>query len=268
MKSSVAIISAALLCAALASAQDAEGCKDSPLVERYPGTVISSCEHKEFDSAKMLFGNYDNATEKDIEGEVYIYEFVYKPDASELQIYRNLFNALRKAGYQPDYEESPYKFTVHSGTQYIGASIGGGAYTLTTVKQKEMEQKVQATAAEMQSELDKSGHVAVYGIEFATGKAEILPASDTVLQQVLQLLNQQPNLKVRIEGHTDNTGNRAANQALSERRAQAVSAWLVSHGVSGDRLSAQGFADSRPVADNSTEEGRAKNRRVELVKVS
>jgi len=69
-----------------------------------------------------------------------------------------------------------------------------------------------------------------------------------------------------VEGHTDNQGNAAANQALSERRAQAVVAWLSAHGIAASRLSAKGLGQTNPVADNTTEDGRAKNRRVELVK--
>ena len=75
------------------------------------------------------------------------------------------------------------------------------------------------------------------------------------------------DLKLRVEGHTDNVGAAAANQALSEKRAQAVKAWLVNHGVGTDRLVAKGLGDTKPVEDNSTDEGRAKNRRVELAKL-
>jgi outer membrane protein OmpA-like peptidoglycan-associated protein len=75
------------------------------------------------------------------------------------------------------------------------------------------------------------------------------------------------DLKLRVEGHTDNVGAAAANQSLSERRAQSVKAWLVSHGIAEDRLSIKGFGDTRPVADNSTDEGKTKNRRVELAKI-
>jgi len=77
---------------------------------------------------------------------------------------------------------------------------------------------------------------------------------------------QNPDLKLRVEGHTDNQGSAAANQALSEKRAQAVVAWLVAHGTNASRLAAKGMGQTMPVADNSTQDGRAKNRRVELVK--
>jgi OOP family OmpA-OmpF porin len=73
-------------------------------------------------------------------------------------------------------------------------------------------------------------------------------------------------LNLEVQGHTDNQGNAAANQTLSERRAQAVVEWLSTHGVEGARLTAKGLGQTKPVADNSIDDGRAKNRRVELVK--
>lgn len=249
---------------------DAEGCKDSPLLTRFPGTTLYECQHKDFDGVSIPVSKDadGNGQEKSIEGDVYTYQYSYTSETSELQIYRNLLNAVQKAGYMIDYQESPSKFTAHRGGQYISTSIGGGAYTLYTIQQKAMEQVVTATAAEMRSEIEKSGHVAIYGVEFATGKAEVLPGSDTVLNEVLRLLTENAALKLRIEGHTDNTGKRDVNQRLSEQRAAAVVNWLASKGVDRGRLTAQGFADSKPVADNSTEDGRAKNRRVELVKIS
>jgi len=84
---------------------------------------------------------------------------------------------------------------------------------------------------------------------------------------VLALLQGQPDWKMRIEGHTDSTGTRKSNQALSQQRAGAVVAWLVKNGIAGSRLTAVGVGDTRPVADNKTEEGRARNRRVELAKL-
>lgn len=248
---------------------DAEGCKDSPLLSRFSGSYISSCEHKDFDAVTIpVFKDAEgNTKEQSVEGEVYRYDYGFSPDTSELQIYRNVLNALRAAAYTVDFEESPYKLTVHRGAQYLNAEIGGGAYTLYTIKQKAMEQTITATAAEMQSEIEKSGHVAVYGVEFEMGKAELLSASEAVLKEVLKLLNDNPSLRIRVEGHTDSVGARDLNQKLSEQRARAVVNWLTANGIDKSRLTAQGFADTKPVADNSADEGRAKNRRVELVKL-
>jgi outer membrane protein OmpA-like peptidoglycan-associated protein len=131
-----------------------------------------------------------------------------------------------------------------------------------------MQQEVTADASGISDELNKSGHVALYGIHFETGKATILPDSESVLGEVAKMLQQNPEIKVSVEGHTDNVGSAASNQALSEKRAQAVVAWLSSHGIAASRLAAKGWGASKPVEDNNTEDNRAKNRRVELVKIS
>ena len=129
-----------------------------------------------------------------------------------------------------------------------------------------MQQEVTADASSLSNEIEKSGHVAIYGIHFDTGKAAILPDSEQVLSEIVKMLQQSPDLKLRVEGHTDNQGNAATNQTLSEKRAQAVVAWLTAHGIAPTRLAAKGFGASKPLADNSTDENRAKNRRVELAK--
>ncbi|HUP90883.1 MAG TPA: OmpA family protein, partial [Solimonas sp.] len=84
--------------------------------------------------------------------------------------------------------------------------------------------------------------------------------------EVAKMLKSAPDLKLEVGGHTDNVGQPAANQKLSEARAQAVQAALVAQGIAAARLSAKGYGDTRPVADNRSEDGRAKNRRVELTK--
>jgi OOP family OmpA-OmpF porin len=249
--------------------QDAEGCTDSPLVARFPGSHINSCEHKEFEAADMPVGTDrdGNQIRKSIEGEYFRYDIGTREGLSKLQLFRNFQAALQKAGYKTDYSSSPDELTVHNGPQFIYMQFSDEYYYLTTVKQKEMKQEATADAAAMGNEIDQSGHVAVYGIHFDTGKAVILPDSEQMLKQIQALLEQRPDLKLRVEGHTDNVGPRAANQKLSEQRAAAVVGWLVAHGIAQSRLSAQGFADTKPVGDNSTEEGRAQNRRVELVKM-
>jgi outer membrane protein OmpA-like peptidoglycan-associated protein len=102
------------------------------------------------------------------------------------------------------------------------------------------------------------------GVLFASGKSVLLPSAQTSLGQVADALKQEDN-KVVIEGHTDSTGSDATNLALSKARAEAVQSYLVSRGVPADRMTANGLGSSRPVADNNTPEGRANNRRVEIV---
>lgn len=101
---------------------------------------------------------------------------------------------------------------------------------------------------------------------FASGKADLLPAAQAKLNEVATALsNQDPDSKIVIEGHTDSRGDAALNQELSQRRAQTVADYLVSRGIDKSRVSAVGLGPSRAVADNASAEGRANNRRVEIV---
>jgi OmpA-OmpF porin, OOP family len=102
-------------------------------------------------------------------------------------------------------------------------------------------------------------------VQFETNTAVIRPESDSLLEEVAALLRTHPELlRVEVQGHTDSAGTPDFNQRLSQERAQAVMAWLVAHGVEPTRLSATGHGETVPLGDNATEEGRAKNRRVEF----
>jgi OmpA-OmpF porin, OOP family len=181
-------------------------------------------------------------------------------------VFRNFQTAIKSGGFTIDYTSSPEQIVGHKGKTWIFIDNRGDYYYQTIVTETDLKQEVTADASSLSDEINKTGRVAVYGINFDTGKAIVLPDSESVLGEVVKLLEQNPDLKLRIEGHTDNQGAAAANQALSERRAQAVVAWLVMHGVTASRLTAKGLGQTTPVADNSTPDGRAKNRRVELVK--
>jgi outer membrane protein OmpA-like peptidoglycan-associated protein len=101
---------------------------------------------------------------------------------------------------------------------------------------------------------------------FASAKAELLPSAQAKLSEVADaLIKSDPDSKMVVEGHTDSQGPASFNQDLSQHRADAVRSYLTSHGVAPDRITAQGFGSSRPVADNNSAEGRANNRRVEII---
>ena len=122
-------------------------------------------------------------------------------------------------------------------------------------------------AAALSSNLASTGQVNLYGIHFDFGKADIQPESKAQLDEIAKLLSANPTLKLRVTGHTDNVGTAEHNQVLSKRRADAIVAALVgNYGVAADRLTSAGLGASLPVASNDTNEGRALNRRVELVK--
>jgi outer membrane protein OmpA-like peptidoglycan-associated protein len=123
-----------------------------------------------------------------------------------------------------------------------------------------------AEAAKLAAELKARGHVALYGIYFDVDSAKLKPESEATLRQIVVLLTQDAGLKLEIQGHTDATGARPHNQTLSEQRAASVVAYLTQAGIAGGRLTAAGYADTKPVGDNDSPEGRAKNRRVELVR--
>ena len=117
----------------------------------------------------------------------------------------------------------------------------------------------------MRNALDSSGHIALY-INFDTDKASIRADGKAAVDEIAALLKGSPDLKLTIEGHTDNSGDAARNKTLSQQRADAVMAALVSGGIDQARLKAVGVGAAKPIADNTAEAGRAKNRRVELVK--
>jgi outer membrane protein OmpA-like peptidoglycan-associated protein len=139
---------------------------------------------------------------------------------------------------------------------------GGGTGTPSVIT----EIRIAEGALPLYETLAASGRVATHGILFATGSDVLEAASTPTLAAIGAMMAAHPELRLTIEGHTDNAGDAAANQALSERRAQAVRAYLVSHGVDAARLTAVGAGATRPAASNDTPEGRQQNRRVELVR--
>jgi outer membrane protein OmpA-like peptidoglycan-associated protein len=125
---------------------------------------------------------------------------------------------------------------------------------------------VTTDAAAIAGDITTTGHAAIYGIYFDTGKAEVKPESDAALKEIAKMLQGNAGLKLMVVGHTDAVGALAANMDLSKRRAEAVAQMLsTKYGVATVRLQAQGAGPLAPVASNKTEDGRAKNRRVELV---
>ena len=124
-----------------------------------------------------------------------------------------------------------------------------------------------APNADVARSLGNSGRVTLSDVHFATGKADITPDSETALNEVAATLKEHADWQIRVEGFTDNAGSRIENRKLSRDRADAVMSWLAAHGIDSGRLSSKGYGEARPVATNKTAEGRAKNRRVQLVRM-
>ncbi len=141
-----------------------------------------------------------------------------------------------------------------------------GYYSLWVIEEAARESTVTISADDMAAALNSEGDVALY-IEFETAKAQLQPAGLSVVQEIVALLKKNPQLKVSIEGHTDNVGNANDNLRLSQARAEAVLKAVVAQGIDAKRLKSAGHGATYPIADNRKETGRAKNRRVELVKL-
>ncbi len=269
-----------------------EGAKEHRLLKFYPQASVVEYDHKEFDSAEMVTA-YKKGGEKPakpelLEGKLTKYHYHHKPTTSVLEIIRQYETALKSVGFvtivagkgssYPNLPETNDQdgfgaFRLDRNgkpvayVQVLAQEDGVNINSFVNIMEiKGMEQTLEANADTWFDEISKTGRVAVYGINFDTGKAVLKPESEKVLAEIKKLAISHPQLKLNIEGHTDNVGNVAANKKLSEDRAAAVKAWLTRSGANSANFTTQGFGDAKPVDDNKTEAGRAKNRRVELVK--
>ena len=275
MKKFLLVLLLCAVCVLVASpvfANSDEG-KSIPYFSRMPNYYVSGSMDRDFDEFKFLTGSGSvNVEGKKFQSEYYIKD--EKTSASPLQIIRNYENAAVSMGGVKLFDGEDQDrvgriatFKVMRGTKELWLDVNayndGNAFTVILIEKETMRQDISASG--LMAALDSVGHVAVY-INFDTGKSVLKPEHNTTISEVYKLLADNPGLKLTIEGHTDNVGLAADNKALSEKRAQAVVAALIQKGVSSDRLNAVGFGYEKPIADNSTEEGRAKNRRVELVR--
>jgi outer membrane protein OmpA-like peptidoglycan-associated protein len=248
---------------------------------------LPTYELSEGDSVDQEFNAYkffDGKAWQAPEGRFWKRAYTLKPDAkaaSPLQIFRNYANAIKAAGgtvlFQgepPDGGDYYSCYGILSGRIVKGDKAvwvlvnpcnDGNDYTLFAIEVQAMRQDV--AAKDLLDAIEAQGYVAL-DVHFDTGKTTIKAESLPLLDQVVTMLNSSARLKLNVEGHTDNKGVDADNQKLSEGRAKAVMAYLVGKGIAAARLASAGFGASKPVADNRSDEGRAKNRRVELVKRS
>ncbi|WNW13349.1 OmpA family protein [Pseudomonas sp. DTU_2021_1001937_2_SI_NGA_ILE_001] len=159
-------------------------------------------------------------------------------------------------------------FVIHRGDRDIWIHLCSYAFGAGMLIAESKPLQITASllsAQELGAQLEQSGK-AVLHVNFASDQSRILPDSQAQLQQVVQLLRQDSVLKLAVNGYTDDTGDAAHNKTLSAQRAEAVVAAIVAQGIDATRLSATGFGESAPVADNASEAGKAQNRRVELVR--
>jgi outer membrane protein OmpA-like peptidoglycan-associated protein len=250
---------------------DEKGCKDYPMFTRMPNFYIRDCKEKDFDQLDFVD---EKGKEIKVEGKFYYALYRIKNGfkaPSELQIIRNYQNAIKKIGgvvVEEKRGQTYLKLSKGENTYwvYVWTGWGGGGYSLTIVEKSEMAQEVVADAKSLMNDIQAKGSASVYGIYFDFDKADIKLESEPAIKEIAKLLQENKGLKLYVVGHTDNVGTIDYNLKLSKARADAVTKELVTkHKISSERLKAFGVGSLAPVASNKTEEGRAKNRRVELV---
>jgi outer membrane protein OmpA-like peptidoglycan-associated protein len=284
---------------------DEEKAKDHPMLTRYPRADLQNVRKTDTETVEIPFAkNAASQTPLKLTGDLYrhLYEI---QNTSTLKVYENYKTALTKGGFSflsqceltqcGDDQESqnlggkisinknvynnyrnPYyllaKKTISDRNVYIALFIG--AYdTEVAVQQVILEEKsvqtglVTVNADELKQQIETDGKALIYGIYFDTSKASIKPESKPTLDAIAELLKKNPSLLLYVVGHTDDTGSVAANLELSKQRAKSVVDALTSgYQIAANRLQAEGVGPYAPASNNTTDAGKQKNRRVELVK--
>jgi len=287
----------------LAVGAHAEEHADHPLLSRFPGSIVKDYFHADFGKQDFLTRNSAGKIDtKTKEGSITRIYYGLEKETTSVAIIRNAEESLKKAGFQLQLKLSdaaliPFKKSAENimvnmspliigvspeylymvrqnatGTQHIAicsssfSSTNFIIYYLILEENQQVFTPLEVSSNEISTGLKENGKIELYGIYFDTGKFNIKPESKPALEKIVKVLKDNPSLKLRIVGHTDNVGDFANNMLLSEQRAQAVLGALVqTYQIAKERLSAHGVASLAPLSTNSSEFGRAKNRRVELV---
>ncbi|MBI1770552.1 MAG: OmpA family protein [Bacteroidetes bacterium] len=259
-----------------AQQQDAEGSKDHPMFPNRMSNYLILDYANNFDAVEFnLAANGSKMETKEGNKTSINYGFDNesgKQMPSVLQILRNYENASKKIGgttlFLNATDEGIAVFKIVKGGKEIWAKVEKGAndalnYVLTIVEVEAMKQEI--TSNDILTALNTDGYIALY-INFDSGKSDIKTESQSLVDQIAEMMKANADLKISIEGHTDNVGSAETNKTLSMNRAKSVMNAISAKGISASRLSSLGWGQEKPVADNRTEEGKAKNRRVEIVK--
>jgi outer membrane protein OmpA-like peptidoglycan-associated protein len=244
-------------------AQDVEGSKDHPMFNRLSGFYITDYSFNEFGS-HIFYDEGDNEVE--VEGKKTFIKYENENEVGALNIIRNFSNAIKKIGGKA-LESSGNRVYVNikqgNKETWVEVFAGDYDYDLTIIEKGEVEQEITANA--ILKELNEAGKAILY-INFDTGKSTIKKVSLPIIEQIIEMMKQTPDIKISVEGHTDSDGSNESNLKLSEARANSVVEAITKAGIDASRSSSAGFGEEKPIADNSNAEGKAKNRRVELIK--
>jgi outer membrane protein OmpA-like peptidoglycan-associated protein len=244
---------------------------DYRLLGHMPGYAADTPTKRNFDKADFTVQNGDDTSTVTVEGALYDVNYSSGPGApaSDLAIQQNYRDALNTLGAQflfTDGRDTTARLEDAGKTIWIKVYSQETGIEVTAVEEKAFAASITPpTADALKTALDKDGRIALY-VNFDFNKATLKPDAKPVIDQVVALMKSNPALKLEIDGYTDNVGVHDYNVKLSQDRAAAVVAALKTAGVDASRLTSNGFGPDKPIADEATAEGRAKNRRVELVK--
>jgi outer membrane protein OmpA-like peptidoglycan-associated protein len=250
---------------------DAPNCADSKALPKILMCRIDNCESKDGDHRDVQIREDDkgNPVTNAVDGNSRAVMYVCPEETAVADIIEKAALHLRAFGFEVPYQfvDKEGALTARKGDLWVTVEAASHFYTLTETTATAPDYDSIIDAPAMLDSLEKTGKAPLYGITFLPGRADIAPESVIALREIVALMQDNPDLRLRVEGHTDSTGAKAANQLLSVKRAQAVIDYLVNRGLKRTRLEVAGMGDSDPVADNSTEAGRTRNRRIQLVRL-
>lgn len=255
--------------------------EEHPVIKPMPRSqlVPAQSSEKNYDSYQFQVQKGKKAEKVEKKGKYWHLRYLIKDangktnrNVSRGEIVQNYKEAALEKGGSILYEAAYLlTFTLtrkDGGTTWAFLSAGDGSYNLDIIDEAAFKKQLTFDAEEMKRALDEEGHVAIYGIYFDIDRASLKLGAEEVLMEMVKLMKNNPDLKIEIQGHTDNSGSADHNLDLSTRRAETVKKFLLAYGIEAPRTVSKGYGEEKPVAPNDTEEGRAMNRRVELMKIN
>ena len=258
---------------------------EHPIIKPYPNSVLAKnmSKYSKFDQFEFFVQNKKTKQREKINVKGQYWKLLYevrKPngervqDISTVEFLENYKNAALEKGGEVLWEDRgvldiriPRDDGGNTYCQIMPSANLGQIY-LNIIDEKAFKQSLTFGVDELKSALDKDGKVILHGILFDLDKATLKQESEKQLHNIVALMLKFPELRLEIQGHTDNQGKDEYNMNLSKNRAETVSNYLQLFGIDKKRLVSKGFGESKPIASNDTEEGRTQNRRVELIKIN
>lgn len=259
----------------------AQAVSHHPLVKPMPGSKLIPGQSKKMNFSAHTYhvGKVNKPEKVEKKGKYWRLRYLIKDEQgrlnkniSRMEIAENYKAAALEKGGSVLYDiNGKLTFTLplnNGSTLWAYLSAGEGSYYLYIIEEAGFKQSLFFGADEMKRELDTKGSIALYGINFDTDSDKLKLGAEKLLIEMVKLMKNNPALKIEIQGHTDNLGSASHNLNLSNKRAMSVKNFLLLYGVSQSRLIPKGYGMEKPLGSNDTAEGRAKNRRVELVKLN